>query len=360
MRKRVAVKYQVAVLDGDGIGPEIVPTAVALADATTAQTGVSIEWQSLPIGWKAIGECGDPMPASTKEALAFTHGWIMGPHDSASYPADWHESRRAMPGGELRKHYQLYANIRPALTLAGVPAMVKDTDLIILRENTEGFYVDRNMFLGHGEIMPTSDVALAVGVFTRSAIERVVADGFALARSRRGHLTVAHKANALRTTTGMYKSIAEEMAPDYPDVTLDDYHVDAIAALLVRRPETFDVIVTENMFGDILSDLAGELCGGLGIGGALNAGKDHAMAQAVHGSAPNIAGQDVANPVAEMLSTLMLMRWMGIRHSDTGLQRAADLGETAIHETLASGVRTRDLGGEAGTREFSDAVLTHL
>jgi 3-isopropylmalate dehydrogenase len=128
----------------------------------------------------------------------------------------------------------------------------------------------------------------------------------------------------------------------------------------VRRPETFDVIVTENMFGDILSDLAGELCGGLGIGGALNAGKDHAMAQAVHGSAPNIAGQGVANPVAEMLSTLMLMRWMGIRHSDTGLQRAADLGEAAIHETLASGVRTRDLGGEAGTREFSDAVLARL
>jgi 3-isopropylmalate dehydrogenase len=354
------VKYQVAVLDGDGIGPEIVPTAVALADATTAQTGVSIDWQPLPIGWTAIAECGDPMPASTKEALAATHGWIMGPHDSASYPADWHESRRPLPGGELRRHYQLYANIRPARTLAGVPATATDTDLIVLRENTEGFYVDRNMFLGHGEIMPTRDVALAVGVFTRAAIERVVADGFELARSRRGHLTVVHKANALKTSTGMYKSIAEEMAADYPDVKLDDYHVDAMAALLVRRPESFDVIVTENMFGDILSDLAGELVGGLGLSGALNAGRDHAMAQAVHGSAPNIAGKGVANPVAEMLSTLMLLRWMGIRHTDANLQRAADLGEAAIHKTLASGVRTRDLGGEADTKEFSDAVLAHL
>ncbi len=354
------MKYQVAVLEGDGIGPEIVPPAVALADAALAQSSISIEWQPLPIGWKAIGECGDPMPSSTKAALASTHGWIMGPHDSAAYPTEWQVSRRPMPGGELRRDYQLYANIRPALSLAGVPAVAHDTDLIVLRENTEGFYVDRNMFLGHGELMPTVDVALAVGVFTRSAIERVVADGFELARSRRRHLTVVHKANALKTSTGLYKTIAEEMAADYPDVELDDYHVDAMAALMVRRPQSFDVIVTENMFGDILSDLAGELVGGLGISGALNAGKDHAMAQAVHGSAPDIAGQDLANPVAEMLSVLMLLRWMGIRHGDDGLQRAADMGEAAIHRTIADGVRTRDIGGHAGTKEFSDSVLANL
>jgi 3-isopropylmalate dehydrogenase len=354
------VKYQVAVLEGDGIGPEIVPYAVSLADAALEQTGVGIDWEPLPIGWKAIDECGDPMPPSTKNALASTHGWIMGPHDSASYPEDWQVSRRAMPGGELRRDYQLYANIRPALSLAGVPATAKDTDLIVLRENTEGFYPDRNMFLGHGELMPTSDVALAIGVFTRSAIERVVTDGFELARSRRGHLTVVHKANALKTSTGLFKTVAEEMADKYPDVELDDYHVDAMAALLVRRPQSFDVIVTENMFGDILSDLAGELVGGLGISGALNAGKEHAMAQAVHGSAPDIAGKDLANPVAEMLSVLMLLRWMGIRHADGDLQRAADLGESAIHRTLAAGIRTRDIGGNAGTKEFSESVLANL
>ncbi len=179
------MKYQVAVLDGDGIGPEIVPAAVALAEAAVTQAGGSIEWQPLPFGWAAINECGDPMPASTKNALALTHGWVLGPHDSASYPDDWQNSRRAMPGGELRRDYQLYANIRPAITLDGVPATATDTDLIVLRENTEGFYGDRNMFLGHGEVMPTADVALAVGVFTRHAIERVVADGFRLAQSRR-------------------------------------------------------------------------------------------------------------------------------------------------------------------------------
>ena len=354
------MKYQVAVLDGDGIGPEIVPAAVALAEAAVTQAGGSIEWQPLPFGWKAINECGDPMPASTKAALALTHGWVLGPHDSASYPDDWQMSRRAMPGGELRRDYQLYANIRPAVTLDGVPATVTDTDLIVLRENTEGFYGDRNMFLGHGEVMPTADVALAVGVFTRHAIERVVADGFRLAQSRRGHLTVVHKANALKTSTGMFKTIAEEMAADYPDVELDDFHVDAMAAHLVRRPQSFDVIVTENLFGDILSDLAGELVGGLGLSGALNAGKDHAMAQAVHGSAPDIAGKDLANPVAEMLSVLMLLRWMGIRHSDSILAQAADTGESAIRKTLASGMRTRDVGGDVGTKAFAAAVLDQL
>jgi 3-isopropylmalate dehydrogenase len=265
-----------------------------------------------------------------------------------------------MPGGELRRDFQLYANIRPAQNFPGLASLVSGTDLVIVRENTEGFYCDRNMFMGHGEIMPTADVALAIGVFTRSAIERVMVDAFELAQQRRGYLSVVHKANALKASTGLYRTIAHEMAPRYPDVKVDDFHVDAMAALLVRRPQSFDVIVTENMFGDILSDLAGELVGGLGLGAALNAGAEHAMAQAVHGSAPDIAGKDIANPVAEMLSSMMLLRWVGTRHGDAALVQAASLGDAAVFAALTAGERTRDIGGDLGTKAFAAAVLSRV
>jgi 3-isopropylmalate dehydrogenase len=349
--------YTIGVLTGDGIGQEVVPAATALIDAALAHTAATVTWVPLPVGWEAIEELGDPMPASTKEALAGTDAWIMGPHDSASYPAQWHASRRPLPGGELRRDFDLYANIRPAKNLEGVPAMVSDTDLIVLRENTEGFYTDRNMFLGNGEILPTEEVCLAIGVFTRRKVERIVRTGFEMARQRRGRLTVVHKANVLAYSTGMFKTVAQELAPKYPDVTLDDFHVDAVTVHLLRKPGSFDVIVTENMFGDILSDLAGELVGGIGLGPAINAGDEHAMAQAVHGGAPDIAGKDIANPTAEMLSTAMLFEWLGKRRLDPDLVTTAEIARNAVERCLRDGVRTADLGGSAGTRAFTNAVL---
>jgi 3-isopropylmalate dehydrogenase len=352
--------YKIGLMHGDGIGPEVVPAAVSLVDAACAHTGAALEWLPLPFGAEAIRSHGDPVPASTKEALADTHGWILGPHDSASYPAEWHASRRPTPGGEFRHDFDLYANIRPARNLAGVPSMVKDTDLVVVRENTEGFYADRNMFLGQGEIMPSRDVCLAIGVFTRRCVERIVRDGFEMARERRKHLTVVHKANVLPLSTGMYKTVALEMAPDYPDVTVDDFHADAVTAHLLRHPERFDVIVTENMFGDLLSDMAGELTGGLGLGAAINAGDQHAMAQAVHGGAPDIAGQNIANPIAEMMSALMLIRWIGGRHKDDALIATAEVGEKAVHATLSAGIRTTDLSGTYGTREFAEAAVSRV
>ena len=216
------------------------------------------------------------------------------------------------------------------------------------------------MYLGQGEIKPTADVTLAIGVFTRHRIERIVRRGFEMASRRRGRLTVVHKANVLAHSTGMYKSIAKELADEFPEVEVDDFHVDAVMVPLLRTPERFDVIVTENMFGDILSDLCGELVGGLGLAPAINAGDDRAMAQAVHGGAPDIAGKDVANPAAVIGSTLMLMRWIGDRHGDAALASIADLGERAVERALAEGVRTRDLGGTAGTREFTAAVVARL
>ena len=350
---------ELGVLEGDGIGTEVVRAATQVVEAALAAQAVEVRWHPLPIGHAAIAEYGDPLPESTLAALAALDGWLLGPHDNASYPVDF--AHRVAPGGLIRKRFDLFANVRPARTIPGLgrtpgpdPTAL---DLVIVRENTEGFYADRNMFAGSGEFMPTPDVALAVGVFTRPAIERIAHEAFRLARARRAHVTIAHKANVLAMTTGLFKRVCEEVGAQYPDVRIDDEHIDALAALLVRRGHSFDVIVAENMFGDILSDLAGELAGSIGAAPSLNASGTQAMAQAVHGAAPDIAGKDVANPTAMMLSAALLLRWLGERSSRTSLSNAAAAIENSVRRAHEIGIRTRDLGGSSSTGEFTQAVL---
>jgi 3-isopropylmalate dehydrogenase len=353
-------QHRLGVLDGDGIGTEIVPATVRVIDAALAKRDdVSIEWVEAPIGFAAIEAYGHPTPQETLTVLDGLHGWIMGPHDSVAYPAEFRTDLN--PSGSLRKRYDLFANIRPARNLPGIEALVSDTDLVIARENTEGFYCDRSMTAGHGELMVTPDVAIAVARFTRPAVERIAHTAFRLARTRRKHVTIVHKANVLRMTTGqMFRDVCREVGEQYPDVTVDDFHIDAMAALLVRRPETFDVIVTENMFGDILSDLTGELVGSLGVAGSINAGTEVAMAQAAHGSAPDIAGKGIANPVGMMVSAWQLLRWLGDRHGDAALAAVGDACEAAMMAALAAGHRTGDLGGTLGTDGFTDRVIAEL
>ncbi|MPZ88617.1 MAG: isocitrate/isopropylmalate dehydrogenase family protein [Nitriliruptorales bacterium] len=352
--------YRLGVLDGDGIGPEIVPASLDVLDAVLAATGRAggIEWMRLPMGRSAIDEHGAAMPDETLHALATLDGWIMGPHDSASYPEP-HRSQ-LNPSGLVRKKFDLFANIRPAKTFPGTRAVCANADLVIVRENTQGFYADRNTYLGTGEWMPTADVAIAQAIFTRPAIERIARQAFELARRRRKHLTIVHKANVLRVTTGMFRSIVEEFAPEYPDVTVDAFHMDAMTVHLVRRAGDFDVIVAENMFGDILSDLAGEVSGSLGVAASLNHSTDKAMAQAAHGSAPDIAGQGVANPAAMILSAAMLLGWLGARNDDMALPRAAAEIERGVSAAIAGGSATRDLGGSASTAGFVAAVVAEL
>jgi 3-isopropylmalate dehydrogenase len=311
------------------------------------------------MGLEAIRTHNDPLPAQTIEALDACDGWILGPHDSASYPEPHRSGLN--PSGRLRVTYDLYMNIRPARTYAGVPALARSpVDLVVMRENTEGFYADRNMFLGSGEFMPTPDLALAVGVFSRHALTRIARAAFLLARHRRRKVTAVHKANVLRLTYGLFLDCCRTVAAEFPDVSLDDYHIDAMAAHLLRRPGDFDVIVTTNMFGDILSDLTAELTGSLGLAGALNAGDRQAMAQATHGSAPDIAGKGIANPTGEMLSVALLMRWLGDQREDQAAVAAAEHIERAVAATLAGPTRTPDLGGAATTEQFTDAVLSQL
>jgi 3-isopropylmalate dehydrogenase len=352
-------EYRLGVLHGDGIGPEIVPVAVACMDAAVQASGIApIAWTTLPLGRAAIDSHGTPVPQETLDALAFEDAWVLGPHDSVSYPEP-HKSR-LNPSGTLRKHFDLYANIRPAKSFEGGTAIVPGTDLVIVRENTEGFYADRNTFAGTGEFMPTPDVAIAHGIVTRAATHRIAIEAFELAMRRRKHVTIVHKANVLMLTTGLFRSVCQEVGADYPEVTVDDFHIDAMTVHLLRRANEFDVIVTENMFGDILSDLTGEIAGSLGLAPSINNSDSVAMAQAAHGSAPDIAGRNIANPTAIILSGAMLLRWLGEKHSDERMLAAASGIDAAVAAVLRAGTATADLGGTATTSGFGEAVVAAI
>ena len=216
------------------------------------------------------------------------------------------------------------------------------------------------MYSGVGEWMVTPDVAVSSGVFTKKAIERIARAAFEAAMKRKKQVTIVHKANVIRLGTGLFKDVCYEVAKEYPEVEVNDFHVDAMAAHLVKRMSDFDIIVTENMFGDILSDLTGELVGGLGLSPAINANESQAMAQAVHGSAPDIVGQEIANPVGVMLSTVMLLEWLANKHHDKTLLKLANKIENGILTTLEKGETTPDLGGTKSTQTFTEAVIKHL
>lgn len=350
-------RLRLGLIDGDGIGPEVVGSARAVVDEALAAAGAAgVDWVPLSIGHRALAEFGTALPRQTLDALAELDGWILGPHDNASYPAE----HRVAPGGAIRKHFRLYANIRPARAFPGVRAAAPDIDLVIVRENSEGFYADRNMFAGSGEFRPTEDVAMSVGVVTRRACELIAHEALRLASTRRKRVTIVHKANVLPMTMGLFRDVCYEVAHQYPGVYVDDEHVDATAAHLVRAPGDFDVLVTENLFGDILSDLAAELSGSLGLAASLNCSADRAMAQAVHGAAPTLAGRNRANPAALQLSSAMLLHWLGIRRAEPTLTQAAERIERAVATTLEAGIATADLGGLASTSEFTEQVSARV
>lgn len=347
---------RLGVLHGDGIGREIVCAAQELTAVALDVVGQPCEWVELPFGRKAIDDLGDPIPGETLMVLDALDAWLLGPHDNANYSPQF---RGLSPGGVIRKRYELYANIRPARAI--IPeAVCPDMDLVIVRENTEGFYADRNMFDGGGEFMPTADVALAVAVFTRKACERIAHSAFRLAAVRRQHVTIAHKANVLSKTTGLFRDVCIEVGACYPDIAIRGEHVDALAARLVSHSGEYDVVVAENMFGDILSDLTAQLSGSLGMAPSINASADKAMAQASHGSAPDIAGANIANPTAMVLSSAMLLHWMSDRFGNPALREAAEIIERAIRSAVVEGIRTRDIGGHCSTTEFTQQLRNRI
>ncbi|MEM8630911.1 MAG: isocitrate/isopropylmalate dehydrogenase family protein [Pseudomonadota bacterium] len=341
-------------LDGDGIGPEITGSALSVLDAAAPALGRPVTVSREVIGFDALHAEGTTIPHRVIDAARACDGVLLGPVSHNSYPP--REEGGLNPSGVLRKALDLHANIRPSRTWPGLEAPIrKSVDLVVVRENLEGFYADRNMHLGPGEFMPVPGVALAVRRITEAASRKIAETAFDLAMARpRRRVTAVHKANVMRVSDGLFLDTVRDVADRYPDIAYDELLVDAAAAHLVRSPDRFDVIVTTNMFGDILSDLASELSGGLGLAGSLNVGAQHAAAQAQHGSAPDIAQQDRANPVSMILSLAMLLRHLGER-------QAADVIETTVGAALTeTRRRTADLGGSLGTAEFTTHLVARI
>ncbi len=334
---------KITVIPGDGIGPEVTDATLRILRAA----GADLDYEEQLAGTAAMDAFKSPLPEQTIESIRRNKVCLKGPLTTPS-GVGFRSLNVA-----IRKEFDLYSNVRPALTL--VPdGRYQDVDLVLFRENTEGLYVGVEHFIGLGG--DPRAAAESVMIITRHGSERIVRSAFEYARANgRKKVTLAHKANILKCTQGLFLDVGREVAKDYADdIEFEDRIVDATAMQLVVNPHQFDVLVMENMFGDILSDLIAGLVGGLGLAPAANIGKDEAVFEAVHGSAPDIAGKGIANPSSLTLSAAMLL-------DHVGQLDVAERIRSAVRETLKLPEnRTGDLGGKATTKIFTDAVLKHL
>jgi 3-isopropylmalate dehydrogenase len=349
---------RIAVLPGDGIGPEITAATLDVLNAASERFGLQLRIERHPVGHESLRLFNTTVRPELLDIVRSVDGTILGP--TATFDFKEEGKGEINPSMFLRKHLDLFANIRPARTYQGVSKKTDDFDLVVVRENSEGFYADRNMEQGSGEILVTRDVAISLRRITRHCCERIAQTACQLAARRRNHLTIVHKANVLKIADGMFLDICRKTAGSYQDLIVDDIIVDAMMAHIVRHPQRFDVIVTTNMFGDILSDLTAELSGSIGLGGSLNAGLDHAMAQAAHGSAPDLAGLGIANPFSLILSSALLLAWHGERSAQLKFMKAARAIERCVARALALRRATKDVGGNLGTAETGLAVAELL
>ncbi len=349
----------ILVLPGDGIGEEITRATVTVLDVVNQRFSLGLKFTFADIGFAALEKTGTTLPDEVLDLARRSDGIILGPISHLDYPP--RDQGGVNVSAAFRVKLDLYANVRPARTREGLSKMPGKMDLVIMRECTEGFYPDRNMVAGTGEFMPTNDIALSIRKITAFACERIARRAFELARVRRRKVTAVHKVNNMILTDGLFLREVRKVGQEFQEVELEEVIIDAMAALLVRDPSRFDVVVATNFYGDILSDLASELSGSLGLAGAINAGDQLAAAQAQHGSAPDIAGQDKANPTALILSAAMLLDWLGQRYDNAAFKDAATIIDEAIDATLADPKkRTADLGGPLGTREFAAVVVDEL
>ncbi|MBL0028181.1 MAG: isocitrate dehydrogenase [Rhodanobacteraceae bacterium] len=332
--------HTIAVIRGDGIGPEIMDATLRVLDAL--QCGFKYEF--VEAGLEALEKHGTLLPEHTLEAIAKHRVALKSP---LTTPVGEGFSSINV---ELRKRFDLYANVRPAISFPGTKSRYENIDLITVRENTEGAYI------GEGQALSADgQVATLTQKITRRGSERIARYAFDLARKvGRKKVTIVHKANILKSTSGLFLRVAREVAAEYPDIQMTEMIVDNCCMQLVMNPHQFDVIVTTNLFGDIISDLCAGLVGGLGLAPGANIGTDAAIFEAVHGSAPDIAGQGIANPVALLLGAAQMLDHFAM------VDKAAKL-RLAIRQTMAAKDRvTRDLGGDGTTSSFADAIISRL
>ena len=341
-------------MHGDDIGLEVVPEAVKVMKAAAAKTSLKIEWTELLIGKAGHEKYGNTLPTITEETLRTLDGWFMGPIGHNAYPRG--DMTWVMP--PIRKKFDLFTALRPALSHPTIPSVHKNVDIAFFRELTEGMLYSETVIAGLPEFRPNDDITISSRVITRKGSSRVAREAFELARTRpRKKVTAAHKEPVYRLACGMFAEECRKMAKNYPDVQFEEMMIDSTAMKLVADPQRFDVVVTTNQFGDILTDIGAGLVGGLGLAPGLCVGEKQAMAQATHGSAPDIAGRNIANPYAMVISGQMLLAWLGRKHNEPKAVDAAQRIHAAVQKVIADAKHlTRDLGGNASTQQMGDAI----
>ncbi|MEM2110751.1 MAG: isocitrate/isopropylmalate dehydrogenase family protein [Candidatus Bathyarchaeia archaeon] len=335
--------YRIAVLPGDGIGPEVIEASVKVLEAVQkAAKNLRFNLIYGEAGYNCIEKYGTNVPPKTLEMLKQTDACLKGPMTTPEEPD-------APPSAAvtIRKTFDLYGNVRPCKSLPVVQSLKPNIDLVILRENTEGLYFGEEFEVSKGK-------GVAIRVVTQRASERIARLAFKIAMKRKCHVTCVHKRNILRVTDGIFRDAVFKVAKEFPAVKVDEDHVDAMAMRLIKEPEKFDVIVTTNLFGDILSDEAAQLVGGLGLAAGANIGDNYGMFEPVHGSAPKYTGENKVNPIATILAAKMMLEYLNE-------SEAANMIEKAVRKVLEEGkVKTYDLGGKSTTQEVGEAIADKI
>ncbi len=349
---------KIGILLGDDIGLEVVPEAVKVMKAAAAKVALGIQWQEFPIGRNGHELHGNTMPQVTVDGLQAFDGWVTGPIGHGAYPRN--DPTWIMP--PLRKKFDLFASIKPVKSYPNIQSVHKNVDIVFLREVTEGMQSSDTIVAGAGEFRPNDEISIGTRVVTRKGANRVAREAFEIARTRpRKKVASVHKEPVYRLVCGMFAEECRKVAAEFPDCTLEEVLVDGFAMKLVMKPQQYDVVVTTNQFGDILTDEGAGIVGGLGLAPGLCVGERQCMAQATHGSAPDIAGKGIANPYALIMSGKMLLEWLGRKRGEPKAVEAAKLIDAAMDKVIAQAKHlTGDLGGKASTMQMGDAVVAAI
>lgn len=336
--------YKISLITGDGIGPDLAESAMTVLNSIHDKLGMQFDIKQLLAGDAALVKTGKALPDETLDAIKKSDACMKAPVGESA----------ADVIVVLRRMLDLYANIRPAKSYPNMPALKDNIDLVIVRENTEDLYT--------GQEFEISNAAVAFRIISENASKKIAKYAFETAVQRNGKkkVTCVHKSNVMRKTDGLFSRVCATVAKDYPAVQFDQLYVDACAMNLIRKPETFDVIVTTNLFGDILSDEAAEVVGGLGMAPAANIGDNFALFEPVHGAAFDIAGKGIANPSSFILSAKMMLEWLGAKHKDQKCFDVAKKIEEAVYGVVKKGIKTKDIGGNKTTKEFTKEIISLL
>ncbi|MDE1829162.1 MAG: isocitrate/isopropylmalate dehydrogenase family protein [Thaumarchaeota archaeon] len=336
--------YKISLITGDGIGPELSESVTELLHVINDKIGVKLEISTVEAGDNTLKKTGKALPDSTLDTIKKSDVCLKAPVGESA----------ADVIVVLRRMLDLYANIRPAKSYPNMPALKENIDLVIVRENTEDLYTGMEFDVGK--------TAIALRTISEHASKRIAKYAFMTARQRNGKkkVTCVHKSNVMRKTDGLFARSCAEVAKDFGDISFDQMYVDACAMNLIRQPDSFDVIVTTNLFGDILSDEAAQVVGGLGMAPAANIGEKFALFEPVHGAAFDIAGKQAANPSSFILSTKMMFEWLAMKNNDAKSVKVAKMIEEAVYGVVGEGFRTKDVGGNKTTKEFTQKVISKL